>query len=236
MLQPDQILFEDNHCLAVNKPAGLLTQGAPEGVPTLEAFAKEYLREKYNKTGRVYLGVVHRVDRPVSGVILFAKQTKSTQRLSEQFRERQVTKLYWAAVEGHVEPDAGTWQEWIRKVVDEPRAEQCNENSDGAKLADLRYRVLQRAAGHTLLELEPQTGRYHQIRIQLALRGHPVLGDELYGAITDLGPTTEDSRERPIALHAKSLTFLHPIRYEPVMIEATLPESWDVLELGMKRG
>ncbi|MGF1578063.1 MAG: RluA family pseudouridine synthase [Gemmataceae bacterium] len=234
MLQPSQVLLEDNHCLVVNKPGGLLTQGAPAGIPTLEAEVKAYLRDRYDKQGRVYLGVVHRVDRPVSGVVLFTKQTKSTQRLSEQFRNRQVTKLYWAAVEGDVEADAGTWQDWIRKVPNEPRAEVCSEEVQDAKNATLRFRVLARDTGYTLLELEPQTGRYHQIRLQTAVRGHPVLGDELYGAKTTFGPLVDDPRDRIIALHAKSLTFLHPIRYEPVTVEGPVPECWAILNLELK--
>src|SRR5262249_43066717 len=117
------VLFEDNHCLAVSKPAGLLTQGVPKGVPTLESLVKDYLKEKCQKAGRVYLGIPHRLDRPVSGVVLFARQTKSAQRLAEQFRNRKVTKLYWAAVEGDVQPEEGTWEDWLRKIAEEARTE-----------------------------------------------------------------------------------------------------------------
>src|SRR5437764_11052710 len=118
-----EILYEDNHCLALAKPAGLLTQGVPPGIPTLEAQAKAYLKEKYGKAGNVYLGIPHRLDRPVSGVVLFARSTKAAQRLAEQFRERQVVKIYWAVVEGDVSPDEGDWQDWLLKVQEEARSE-----------------------------------------------------------------------------------------------------------------
>src|SRR3954466_4761794 len=116
MTAPLEILFEDNHCLAVNKPPGLLTQGVPEGLPTLEGQVRDYLKETYHKSGRVYLGIPHRLDRPVSGVVLFARQTKSARRLAEQFQKRQVTKIYWAAVQGDVQLEQGTWEDWLRKL------------------------------------------------------------------------------------------------------------------------
>ena len=180
------ILFEDNHCIAVAKPAGLLTQ-APATVPSLEAMVKAYLKEKYQKLGNVYLGVPHRLDRPVSGVVLFARNSKAAQRLAEQFRDRQVKKIYWGVVEGSAEPSEGVWEDWLRKIADEARAEKAEPNTDGAKLAVMRYRKLQTLARPssgeagenlvTLMEFEPQTGRMHQIRLQAALRGHPLVGD-----------------------------------------------------------
>src|SRR5215211_7722366 len=116
------VLYEDNHCLAVAKPAGLSTQ-APPGLPSLESLARAYLKEKYHKPGNVYLGVPHRLDRPVSGVVVFARNTKAAQRLAEQFRLRQVTKVYWGAVEGAVPTDTGTWEDWLRKIQEEARSE-----------------------------------------------------------------------------------------------------------------
>lgn len=219
------ILFEDNHCLAVAKPAALLTQ-APPGVPSLEALVKSYIQTTYHKPGNVYLGVPHRLDRPVSGIVLFARNSKAAQRLAEQFQERQVTKIYWGVVEGTVEPDDGVWEDWQRKVEGEARAERAEANTDGAKLAVMRYRVLQRMDHGSLLQFEPQTGRMHQIRIQSALHGHPLFGDELYGSTRSFGPAVELPRDRLIALHARSLTFLHPIRYEPITLTAALPAIW----------
>src|SRR5438094_1274733 len=118
-----EVLYEDNHCLALAKPAGLLTQGVPPGIPTLEALAKAYLKEKYHKAGNVYLGIPHRLDRPVSGVVLFARSSKAAQRLAEQFRDRQVEKAYWGLVEGDVEPAEGEWHDWMRKQKEEARSE-----------------------------------------------------------------------------------------------------------------
>src|SRR6516164_4799059 len=120
------ILFEDNHCLAVAKPAPLLTQGVPPGIPTLESMVKAYLKAKYHKPGNVYLGIPHRLDRPVSGVVLFARNTKAARRLAEQFQQRQVRKVYWAVVEGIVEPEVGTWDDWLLKVAEESRSERVS--------------------------------------------------------------------------------------------------------------
>ncbi|HJT78521.1 MAG TPA: RluA family pseudouridine synthase [Gemmataceae bacterium] len=221
------ILFEDNHCLAVAKPAPLLTQ-APPGVPSLEAWVKAYLKERYHKPGNVYLGIPHRLDRPVSGVVLFARNTKAARRLAEQFQERQVRKVYWAAVEGVVEPAEGTWEDWLLKLPEEARAERVAAETQGARHARLRYRTLKAGPGWTLLEMEPETGRMHQLRVQAASRRWPICGDALYGSRRPFGPPAELPRERVIALHGRGLTFLHPIRYEPMTVTAPLPEAWSV--------
>jgi 23S rRNA pseudouridine1911/1915/1917 synthase len=224
------ILFEDNHCLAVAKPAALLTQGVPPGIPTLESLAKAYLKERYHKAGNVYLGIPHRLDRPVSGVVLFARNTKAARRLAEQFHTRQVRKIYWALVEASAEgalpPEEGTWEDWLLKVQDEARTERVAAEVPGAREARLQFRRLRATADTALLEIEPQTGRMHQIRVQAAGRGWPVLGDFLYGARRPFGPPAELLRDRIIALHARSLTFLHPIRYEPITVTAPLPPAW----------
>ena len=224
------ILFEDNHCLAVAKPAPLLTQGVPPGIPTLEGMAKAYLKERYHKPGNVYLGIPHRLDRPVSGVVLFARNTKAARRLAEQFQTRQVRKVYWALVErdaaGGVPAGEGVWEDWLLKVQEEARTECVAPETDGARAARLRYRRLRESADGALLEIEPETGRMHQIRVQAARRGWPVRGDRLYGAQLPFGPDAELPRDRVIALHARSLTFLHPIRYEPVTVTAPLPQAW----------
>lgn len=226
MIEP-AVLFEDNHCLALAKPGGLLTQGLPVGLPTLWAWARDYLRTKYNKPGNVYLGVPHRLDRPVSGVVLFAKSSKAAARLAEQFRERQVTKVYWALVEGQVAPTIGTWENWLRKIQDEARSEIVVEDTPEARHAMTAYRVLEHRESTTLLELTPHTGRMHQLRIQSATYGWPIVGDLLYGASSTFGPPAELPRDRLIALHARSLTFLHPISYEPQTVESPLPACWN---------
>jgi 23S rRNA pseudouridine1911/1915/1917 synthase len=225
------ILYEDNHCLAVAKPAPLLTQGVPPGIPTLEAMVKAYLKERYHKSGHVYLGIPHRLDRPVSGVVLFARNTKAARRLAEQFQTRQVRKVYWAVLEpspaGGLPPAEGVWEDWLLKVREEARTERVAADVAGARRAVLRFRRLRETAEGALLEIEPETGRMHQIRVQAAARGWPVRGDVLYGARLPFGPPAELPRDRAIALHARRLTFLHPIRYEPVTVTAPPPAAWE---------
>jgi 23S rRNA pseudouridine1911/1915/1917 synthase len=230
-MDPLAVLFEDNHCLAVCKPAPLLTQGVPAGIPTLEARVKAYLKERYHKPGNVYLGIPHRLDRPVSGVVLFARNTKAARRLAEQFQQRQVEKVYWAAVEGDVQPPEDRWEDWLLKLPQEARTELVPPDTPTARPAVLSYRRLQPGPDWTLLELRPETGRMHQIRVQASARGWPVRGDLLYGARSAFGPPAATPRDRVIALHARSLTFLHPIRYEPITVTAPLPESWQELHL-----
>jgi 23S rRNA pseudouridine1911/1915/1917 synthase len=223
-----EVLFEDNHCLAVAKPAALLTQGVPAGLPTLETWAKDYLRRKYGKPGNVYLGVPHRLDRPVSGVVLFARNSKAAARLAEQFQRHHVEKVYWAVVDGDVEPADGIWQDHLRKLPEEARVEIVPADAVGAKPAVTRYRRLQPADGGTLLELRPATGRTHQLRVQAAARGHPIRGDEVYGSRKPFGPPADLPRDRVIALHAYRLTFLHPIRFEPITLTAPQPPYWSL--------
>src|SRR5262245_37713836 len=249
LVAPLEILCEDGPLLAVNKPAGLLTLGAKPGVPTLERQVKQYLKEKYDKPGNVYLGIPHRLDRPVSGVVVFARNSKCAARLAEQFRERQVRKVYWALVERPPDPQEGELVDWLMKATDEARVEIVSPDTPGAREARLKYRVLphnsefripnsefspavpsSRTAAdekRTLVEIELLTGRTHQIRVQLAQHGWPVVGDEQYGAATRLvEPPPPDPRDAPIALHARSLTVLHPIRYDSLTITAPLPASW----------
>jgi 23S rRNA pseudouridine1911/1915/1917 synthase len=230
MSDPLDILYEDNHLLAVAKPAPLLTQGVPAGVPTLEAMVKEYLKQKYHKAGNVYLGIPHRLDRPVSGVIVFGRNTKAARRLAEQFQTHEVRKVYRAIVEasptGELPPAEGQWLDWLVKRAEEAKSERVEAGTPGAKRASLRFRRLQICEDGALLEIEPETGRMHQIRMQAASRGWPVRGDVLYGSRFSFGPPAELPRDRIIALHAWSLTLLHPIRYEPMTLTAPLPLTW----------
>jgi 23S rRNA pseudouridine1911/1915/1917 synthase len=219
------VLFEDHHLIAVSKPAGVMTQ-APAGVPSLEAEVKAYIKDKYAKPAGVYLGIPHRLDRPVSGVIVFCRNTKAAQRVAEQFQQHRVTKVYWALVEGAVAGDAGEWRDFVRKVGDQARAEVVAPDAEGAKEAVTAWRVLRRDADTTLLELTPQTGRMHQLRVQAAAHGHPVLGDALYGSTRPFGPPAELARDRVIALHAKRLVIEHPFRKVPLELEAPVPDYW----------
>lgn len=225
---PLHVLFEDHHLVVVNKPAPLLTQ-APPGVPNLEELVRAYIKEKYAKPAGVYLGVPHRLDRPVSGVVCFARNTKAAQRVHAQFEDRTVRKVYWALVEGDVPGDAGVWDDYILKVEGEARAERGTEGQPGAKLATLEYRVLSRTGAQTHLELHPLTGRMHQLRVQSAWRGHPVLGDEWYGGARPFGPPAALPRDRVIALHARGLTFRHPFTKAELTVEAPVPGYWPAL-------
>jgi 23S rRNA pseudouridine1911/1915/1917 synthase len=223
------VLFEDHHLLVVNKPAPLLTQ-APEALPSLEALAKAYIKEKYAKPAGVYLGIPHRLDRPVSGVVVFARNTKAAQRIHEQFQKHQVQKVYWAIVQGKPTPDEGVWEDWMRKVQEESRMVKATENEPGAKLAMLGYRALAAVEpGGTLVELSPLTGRMHQLRVQSAWRGFPVWGDFAYETSVPFGPPAEQPRERVIALHARQLTLTHPFTKEPLKFVAPLPAYWPTL-------
>ncbi len=186
------VLYEDNHLLAVNKPAMLPTMGVVAGRPTVLAEAKEYVRQKYRKPGNVYLGVVSRLDAPVTGVVLLARTSKAASRLTEQFRERHVEKIYWALVAGRVEPSAGELYHHLRKDERHRRMHVCAANAPGAQRAELSYRMLGEDAQPTaprvrpgtrtsLLQIRLLTGRKHQIRVQLADAGFPIVGDRKYG-------------------------------------------------------
>ena len=225
MLSSDEfaalILYEDNHLLLVNKPAGVLTQGDATGDAALPDLAKRYLKARYQKPGAVFCGVVHRLDRPVSGVVALAKTSKALERLTAAFRTRTVEKVYWAIIGHCPRPDAGTLVHWLLK--DERRnivAAHARE-VPGAQRADLDFRVLGPAGPHWLVEVRPLTGRPHQIRVQLATGlGAPIVGDVKYGAPRPL------PNPRAIALHARRLTVPHPTRPgEAVTVEAPLPAS-----------
>jgi 23S rRNA pseudouridine1911/1915/1917 synthase len=212
------ILFEDNHCLAINKPSGRLSTHFEGREETLDREVKRYLKERYRKPGNVFLGVVHRLDRPVSGALLFARTSKAAARLAQQFREGTVEKVYWAVVEGSVAQAAGSLEDWLRKDEAARRVEIVEPEIEGARQALLHYHRRAAYGGLTLLEVRPQTGRTHQLRVQLAHHGQPIYGDARYGAVHTFGDG--------IALHARSLTFLHPVRYEPITLTADVPRSW----------
>lgn len=233
-IEPDrpqlEILCEDGPVIAVNKPSGVISQGAPHGVDSLVAQVKEYLKVKYNKPGNVYLGVPHRLDRPVSGAVVFSRNSKCAARLSEQFASRQVRKIYLAILERPPQPAEGELEDWIYRIPDESRVEISSEANPAAKIARLKYRTLDTHQGKALVEIELETGRMHQIRIQFGSRGCPVVGDRQYGAKTSFpGISSADRVTAPIALHAHQLTILHPVRYDELTITAPQPKFWELL-------
>ncbi len=221
------VLYEDNHLLAVNKPAMLPTMGVAEDRPSLLAAAKEYLRQRYAKPGNVFLGIVSRLDAPVTGVVLLARTSKAAGRLAKQFRERDVQKIYWAIVDGQVEPPSGQLTDYLRKDERHRRVHIASPRSPGAQLAELAYRTLGRAPGEprlhgrtdlSVLEVQPHTGRKHQIRVQLAQAGFPIVGDRKYDSTRPFSAG--------IALHSRRLVVEHPVSKMQLAIEAPLPASW----------
>lgn len=219
-----KVLFEDNHCLAVLKPASLLTMGDRTGDVSVVDLAREYLRRKYDKPGNVFVGVVHRLDRPVSGVLLLARTSKAASRLSEQFRKHSIRKVYHCVVEGQPMKPSGELVDWL--VKDEARnlsravqgSRVGDQGSEDGKLSRLSYRCLKSVGRLSLLEIELLTGRSHQIRVQLSSRGWPICGDAKYGSKTKL--------DGWLALHAASLTFEHPTQREPLTVTAPHPTEW----------
>jgi 23S rRNA pseudouridine1911/1915/1917 synthase len=228
IVMPDcgfQLLYENGPCLAVCKPAGLPTQ-APPGIDSLEVRIRAFFQERDQPPNNVYLGIPHRLDRPASGAMVFATRRRAAHKLSQQFERRTVKKLYWACVEGQVDPPQGTWQDFIRKVYGKPLAEIVLPEHPEAKSAVLHYRTLAAANWGSWLEIRLETGRTHQIRIQAAARGHPILGDYQYGAKTPFGPQYDDERLLAIALHARTLEFDHTKNKERVSVVAATPEFW----------
>ena len=209
-----KVLYEDNHLLGVFKPAGVLVQGDRTRDVTLMDLARQYIREKYNKPGNVFLGLVHRLDRPVSGVVLYARTSKAASRLTKEFAERRVEKTYLAVVHGEALDSEGELVSYIERA--HLRSRVAPPESERAKEAVLFYRVLARKSGLSLVELRPRTGRHHQIRLQLAQIGHPVVGDIKYGAPGVLP-------DRTIALHAGVLVVKHPTKDETVRLAAPPP-------------
>ena len=216
---PLDILYEDNHLLVVNKPAGLATIGVDEHSTSLAKIAKDYLKRKYQKPGNVYLGVVSRLDRPVSGVVVLARTSKAAARLTEQFRERVPAKVYWAIVERPPEPAEGHCRDWLAHDESARKMVLSVPQAKAARVAELDYRTLgQCKDGRTWLEVRLKTGRKHQIRLQLSARGWPVVGDQKYGAHSSFSPG--------IALHARRLVVEHPTRGVALSFEAPPPPSW----------
>ena len=217
------VLFEDNHCLLVNKPAGMLSQADDTGDESLVDWAAAYWKVKYAKPGNVYVGLVHRLDRPTSGVVLLARTSKAAGRLADQFRVGLVRKTYLALCEGTIEDLCGSWEDHLIKdeIANKVRIGSPGERS--SKRACVEFKVISQLDGKVGIVLQPLTGRGHQLRIQLASRGLPIVGDAKYGSKIWLAAS--DGRAR-IALHAIRLEFKHPTKGEPCEVQAPLPSDW----------
>ncbi|SFF03463.1 RluA family pseudouridine synthase [Thermophagus xiamenensis] len=221
-----EILYEDNHLIAVNKSNSDLVQGDETGDEALNDKVKAYLKQKYNKPGNVFLGVVHRLDRPVSGVVLFARTSKALSRMNKLFQEKEVKKTYWAIVKNLPPDEEGQLKHFILKDSIKNKSYALHKKRPGSKEGILNYRLISSSANYHLLEVDLKTGRHHQIRCQLAKIGCPIKGDLKYGF----------PRSNPnggISLHSRRLEFVHPIKKEVVVIEAPVPVNeplWNAFE------
>jgi 23S rRNA pseudouridine1911/1915/1917 synthase len=220
-----QLLYEEGPCLVVCKPPGVATQ-APPSIDSLEVRVRAFLRARDTSGHEVYLGIPHRLDRPASGAIIFAMRRRAAMKLSRQFERREIGKIYWACVEGRPDPSSGTWRDCLRKVYGKPLAEVVPPDHPEARSAVLHYRTLAETPWGACLEIQLETGRTHQVRIQAASRGHPLLGDVQYGSTIAFGPEQTDGRLRAIALHARTLAFKHPTTGERVSVTAPPPDFW----------
>lgn len=207
-----EVVYEDNHLLIVNKRAGEIVQGDKTGDKPLSEEVKEYLKEKYNKPGNVFCGVVHRIDRPVSGLVIFARTSKALERLNRMLRDGEIHKTYRALVEGHPAKEEALLENYLVSDGRMNKTFISDSNNPEAKLSKLKYRTLARGDRYTLLEVELLTGRKHQIRAMLSGMGHPIKGDLKYGA-------KRSNRDGGISLQAASIDFIHPVSKQPVKLE-----------------
>lgn len=212
------VLYEDNHLIIVNKAPGEIVQGDKTGDEPLSETVKTYLKEKYQKPGNVFCGVTHRLDRPTSGVVVFAKTSKSLTRLNEMFRMGEVKKTYWAIVKKRPPMEEGTLVHYLIKNEKTNKSSAFDTEKPNTKKAVLHYRLIAISTNFFLLEIDLETGRHHQIRCQLAKIGSPLKGDLKYGA-------ERSNSDGSISLHARSISFIHPVSKEPIFITAPVPED-----------
>ncbi len=218
----ERILYEDNHLIAVNKLPSEIVQGDKTGDVPLSEDVKQYIKEKYEKPGKVFLGVIHRIDRPVSGVVVFARTSKALSRMNEMVKEREMDKLYWAIVKNRPENPEGELRHFLVRNEKKNKSFASISHKKGAKEGVLKYKLQKESKDYHLLEIELLTGRHHQIRAQLAAIGCPIKGDLKYGF-------DRSNKDASISLHARSVAFVHPVSKEPITIIADPPKDvlWD---------
>lgn len=221
-----KVVYEDNHIIIVNKCSGEIVQGDKTGDKPLSDIVKEYIKEKYNKPGNVFLGVVHRLDRPVSGLVVFAKTSKALSRLNDMFRTGDVHKTYWAITKRSDIAPEGTLTDWLTRNERQNKSYAHAKEVPGAKKAVLKYKVRSVSDNYMLLEITLLTGRHHQIRCQLAHMGCPIKGDLKYGA-------QRSNPDGSISLHSRRVEFVHPVSKEPICVEAEVPADrlWQLLKV-----
>ena len=213
------VVYEDNHIIIVNKTASEIVQGDKTGDTPLSETVKEYLKEKYQKPGNVFIGVTHRLDRPVSGLVLFAKTSKALSRLNEMFKRGEVQKTYWAVVKNRPPQEEGTLSHWLLRNEKQNKSYAYDKEKPGSKHALLDYRLIAASDNYYLLEVNLKTGRHHQIRCQLSKMGCPIKGDLKYGF-------ARSNTDGSICLHARRIAFVHPVSKENIIVEAPLPPSF----------
>lgn len=219
------VLYEDNHIIAVNKKPSDIVQGDKTGDKPLSDFVKDYIKNKYNKPGEVYLGVTHRIDRPVSGVIIFAKTSKALTRLNKMFQEKTIQKTYWAVVKNEPPKSSGNLIHYLQKNPKQNKSYARKEEAKDAKRSELNYKLIASSDRYFLLEIDPRTGRHHQIRAQLSTIGCPIKGDLKYGF-------DRSNKDASIHLHARKIEFVHPVSKEEILITAPVPDEplWKAFE------
>ena len=211
-----KVVYEDNHIIIVNKESGEIVQGDKSGDQPLSEFVKAYIKQKYNKPGNVFLGVTHRLDRPVSGLVVFARTSKALARLNDMFRNGDIHKTYWAITQKCPEPSEGTLTHWITRNTQQNKSYAHDRQVPNSKQAILNYRLIGKTDNYHLLEIQLMTGRHHQIRCQLSHIGSPIKGDLKYGA-------KRSNPDGSISLHARRIEFVHPVTKETINVEAPLP-------------
>ena len=220
-----EVVYEDNHIIIVNKKSGEIVQGDKTGDRPLSDIVKDYIKEKYAKPGAVFLGVVHRLDRPVSGLVVFARTSKALSRLNKMFAEGKVHKTYWAIVKNAPLVSEGTLEHWLVRNEKQNKSYAYDQEKPNAKKAILKYRTLSHSDNYSLLEVQLMTGRHHQIRCQLAAIGCPIKGDLKYGA-------PRSNPDGSISLLSRRVEFVHPVSKETIIAEAPLPDDvlWKALD------
>ena len=222
-----QVIYEDNHLIVINKRAGDIVQGDKTGDAPLSDVVKQYIAKKYNKPGAVFLGVVHRLDRPTSGIVVFARTSKALTRLNKLFSERKTQKTYWALVKKHPSPEKATLTHYLKRNTKQNKSYAFAKAAPDSKEASLTYRVIKKLKTFTLLGIDLHTGRHHQIRSQLTAIGSPIRGDLKYGF-------DRSNKDGSISLHARKLTFIHPVQKEEITFVAPVPKGdvvWEACEV-----
>lgn len=213
-----QVLYEDNHIIAVNKRPSDIVQGDKTGDTPLSDYVKQYVKEKYNKPGDAFIGTVHRIDRPVSGIVLFARTSKALARLNQMFQTKEIQKTYWAVVKNRPIKESGKLIHYLKKNEAKNMSKAFEKEQPGALRSELDYKILCSSDNYHLLEITPHTGRHHQIRVQLASMGCPIKGDLKYGF-------NRSNKDASIHLHARKIEFIHPVKKEKVIIIAPPPNE-----------